>query len=152
MSDAKVAAAGPATHVPLVLLCLALVAACNDGEVGSDHIPTPKDGFAAAMFWEWMWLNVGLMLFNLYVWRAETQRLSTAPHRTAPPGLVHLRSFLPQGCASHIVAAASTKTAAAAACAGGRAGGREEGCGLWGVLQPTSNPGAPTTDTTVSED
>ena len=52
---------------PLIIACLALLALANGGDISADSIPMPKDGFFSAMFWEWMWLNVTLMLFNLCI-------------------------------------------------------------------------------------
>uniref|UniRef100_A0A7S0JFH9 Peptidase M50 domain-containing protein n=1 Tax=Calcidiscus leptoporus TaxID=127549 RepID=A0A7S0JFH9_9EUKA len=53
-ADLKVAAAGPASHVPLVLLFLALWLAF-----------TPVSLFVAELCWLALWMNVSLALFNM---------------------------------------------------------------------------------------
>lgn len=67
MSDLLVAVAGPATHIPLVLLGLAVLAASNDGSVEAGTIPSLEDNFWTVLCWEFLMMNILLFVFNLFV-------------------------------------------------------------------------------------
>jgi len=65
-ADLRISLAGPLSHVPQVLLFMILSAAANGGPV----TPTgPLDGsrFFGYFFSDWMFLNLFLMIFNLFV-------------------------------------------------------------------------------------
>ena len=67
LSDMKVAAAGPACHVPIAMLCLALFAASCAGDLHAGSRASAADNFGAVFLWKFMWINTVLLAFNLFV-------------------------------------------------------------------------------------
>lgn len=61
-ADMQIAAAGPASHVPQILLLLALLAASNRGSIDPD---AGFDNFAAVVFYSSAMLNFAMLVFNL---------------------------------------------------------------------------------------
>jgi Zn-dependent protease len=67
LSDLKVAVAGPLTHIPLILLSLALLSCVNKGSVEYDEIPSLKSNFFAVLCWDFMMFNIMMIAFNLFI-------------------------------------------------------------------------------------
>lgn len=66
MCDLGVAVAGPATHVPHIILGLIVLAAANKGSVEAGKVPSLKENFFAVVCWEYLFMNI-LMLFMNFV-------------------------------------------------------------------------------------